>query len=305
MPDGERSYHMFMASGSAFIEIDSCAAAQEEIMKKTILITGASRGFGRIWAEAFLRRGDQVVATSRQAENLRDLTDRYGQAFLPLELDVTDKAACLRAVETAKHRFGTIDTVINNAGFTVFGAIEENSEGEVRDLFETNVFGTLWMTQAILPVFRGQGHGHIIQVSSVLGINSLPTMGLYCATKFAVEGFSEALQAEVKDFGIHVTLIEPNSFQTDFFGSSAHNSAPLAAYAKVKADFAAGDGLKPENIGDPQATVEAILGVVDSPQPPLRLFLGKLALPWTQYVYGERLAAWEGLKEVSAKAHGK
>jgi len=274
-------------------------------MKKTILITGASRGFGRIWAEAFLQRGDQVVATSRQVKNLHGLAEQYGAAFLPIELDVTDKAACLAAVAQAKQRFGTIDAVINNAGFVVFGAIEENSEQDARDLFETNVFGTLWMTQALLPVFRQQGHGHVIQVSSVLGINSLPTMGLYSATKFAVEGFSEALQAETKDLGIHVTLIEPSSFQTDFFGSSARTSAALTVYDQVKADFAAGDGLKEENIGDPRATVEAILGVVDAKEPPLRLFLGKIAFPWTQYVYGERLAAWERLQPVAAKAHGK
>jgi len=274
-------------------------------MSKTIIITGASRGFGRIWAEAFLNRGDNVVATSRKASNLKALADRYGKQFLALELDVTDKAATAAAIVKAQKHFGTIDVLINNAGYSVFGAIEENTEKEARDLFEANVFGTLWMTQGILPVFRAQGHGHIVQLSSVMGINTLPTMGLYSATKFAVEGFSEALQAEVKDFGIHVTLIEPNSFQTDFFGSSSVQSTALAAYAKVKSDFLAGDGLKPENVGDPHATVEAILGVVDAPEPPLRLFLGKVALPWTQYTYGEKLAAWEKLKEVSAQAHGK
>lgn len=203
----------------------------------------------------------------------------------------------------ARQHFGNIDAVINNAGYSLFGTIEENSEKEARD-FEANVFGTLWMTQAILPVFREQGKGHIIQLSSVLGVNSLPTMGLYSATKYAVEGFSEALQMEVKDFGINVTLIEPNSFKTDFFGSSAIESTPLNAYAKVTSDFRSGDGLKPENIGDPNATVKAILEIVDAENPPLRLFLGKLAYPWTQYTYGEKLASWEVWKEVSAKAHG-
>jgi len=274
-------------------------------MSKTIMITGASRGFGRIWAEAFLKRGDNVVATSRQAENLKPLADQYGKQFLALELDVTDKAACIDAVARAKRHFGSVDVLINNAGYSVFGTIEENSEQEARDLFEANVFGTLWMTQAVLPVFRAQGQGHVVQLSSVMGINTLPTMGLYSATKFAVEGFSEALQAEVKDFGIHVTLIEPNSFKTDFFGSSATRSATLPDYAKVNADFLAGDGLKAENVGDPHATVAAIFGVIDADQPPLRLFLGKLCLPWTQYTYGEKLAAWEKLKEVSAQAHGK
>ena len=129
-------------------------------------------------------------------------------------------------------------------------------------------------------------------------------MGLYSATKYAVEGFSEALQMEVKDFGINVTLIEPNSFKTDFFGSSAIESAPIEAYAKVTSDFRNGDGVKPENIGDPNATIEAIMNIVDSKKPPLRLFLGKLAYPWTQYTYGEKMKSWEEWKEVSDKAHG-
>jgi len=274
-------------------------------MNKTIMITGASRGFGKIWTEAFLKRGDNVVATSRNAASLKPLADRYPKQFLALELDVTDKTAGVEAVAQARAKFGGLDVLINNAGYSVFGALEENTEQEARDQFEVNVFGTLWMTQAVLPGFRAQGSGHIIQLSSVLGINALPTMGLYCATKFAVEGFSEALQAEVKDFGIRVTLIEPNSFQTDFFGTSAVQSPALPAYAAVKAAFAAGEGLKEENVGDPQATIEAILGVVDAAEPPLRLFLGKLGLPWTQYTYGEKLALWQNNQDVSVRAHGK
>lgn len=273
-------------------------------MTKTILITGASRGFGKIWAEAFLKRGDNVIATSRNIDHLQELEDKYGDAVLTLQLDVSSKADCLNAVEIATKHFGGIDVLINNAGYCVFGTIEENSEKEARDLFEANVFGTLWMTQAILPIFRKQGKGHIIQLSSVLGINALPTMGLYSATKFAVEGLSEALQAEVKDFGIKVTMIEPNSFKTDFFGSSAIESTPIKAYEKVTSDFKNGEGVKPENIGDPLATIEAIIKVVDSENPPLRLFLGKLAYPWTQYTYGEKLKLWDEWKDVSTKSHG-
>ncbi|MEO6870163.1 MAG: SDR family NAD(P)-dependent oxidoreductase [Ginsengibacter sp.] len=273
-------------------------------MKKTILITGASRGFGKIWTEAFLKRGDNVIATSRNIDHLQELADKYGDAILTLQLDITSKADCIAAVNSAKQHFGTIDVLINNAGYSVFGTIEENSEKEARDLFDANVFGTLWMTQAILPIFRKQNHGHIIQLSSVMGINTLPTMGLYSATKFAVEGLSEALQAEVKDFGINVTMIEPNSFKTDFFGSSAIESAPIDAYAKVTSDFRNGDGVKPENIGDPNATIKAIMSIVDAEKPPLRLFLGKLAYPWTQYTYTQKLASWDEWKDVSAQAHG-
>lgn len=273
-------------------------------MKKTVIITGASRGFGRIWAEAFLKRGDNVVATSRNMDHLRELSDQYGDALLALQLDITSKKDCVAAVEAAVAKFGKIDVLINNAGYCVFGTIEENSEKEARDLFDANVFGTLWMTQAILPVFREQEEGHIIQLSSVLGINALPTMGIYSATKFAVEGFTEALYAEVKDFGINVTMIEPNSFSTDFFGTSAVESKPLPAYAKVTSDFRSGDGLKAENVGNPKATIATILNLVDHEHPPLRLFLGKLAYPWTQYTYGEKLALWDQWKEVSASAHG-
>lgn len=273
-------------------------------MSKTVLITGASRGFGRIWTEAFLKRGDRVIATSRNPGQLQDLAAQYGAAILPLELDITSKADCLAAVQLAKEKFGTIDVLINNAGYCVFGTIEENTEQQARDIFEANVFGTLWMTQSVLPIFRAQGSGHIIQLSSVLGINALPTMGIYSATKFAVEGFSEALQAEVKDFGIHVTLIEPNSFQTDFFGRSAIESLSNPAYEKVKTDFRNGDGLKPENIGDPLATTGAIMQVVDDSHPPLRLFLGKIAYPWTQYTYGEKLKTWDKWQSVAVKAHG-
>lgn len=273
-------------------------------MKKTVIITGASRGFGRIWTEAFLKRGDNVIATSRNIDNLQALTAQYGDSILALQLDITSKQNCIDVVNASKQKFGKIDVLINNAGYCVFGTIEENSEKEAKDLFDANVFGTLWMTQAILPVFRAQRTGHIIQLSSVLGINALPTMGLYSATKFAVEGFSEALQAEVKDFGINVTMIEPNSFKTDFFGTSALESKPLDAYAKVTADFRSGDGLKPENVGNPNATVETILNLVDNANPPLRLFLGKLAYPWTQYTYSEKLALWDKWKDISARSHG-
>lgn len=273
-------------------------------MKKTVIITGASRGFGKTWAEAFLKRGDNVVATSRNIDGLQDLVTKYGDAVLPLKLNVISRENCFAVVRAAVEEFGHIDAVINNAGYAVFGAVEEHSEKEAKDLFDVNVFGTLWMTQAILPVFREQGSGHILQLSSVLGINSLPTMGLYSATKFAVEGFSEALQEEVKEFGIKITLIEPNSFATDFFGSSSIQTRPLGAYAAVKAAFNAGDGIKPENIGYPAATAGVILDLVDNENPPLRLFLGKLAYPWTQYTYSRKLALWEQWKDVSIKSHG-
>lgn len=272
-------------------------------MAKIIFITGASRGFGKIWAEAFLKRGDKVVATARNTDTLNDLVITYGDAILPLQLDVNNHDAVFTAVETAKQRFGTIDVLINNAGFGLFGTIEETTEQEARAQIETNVFGLLWATQAVLPVMRAQGHGHIVQVSSVLGITTLPILGLYNASKFAVEGLSETLAAEVKDFGIKVSLVEPNGFSTDWAGASAISTTPMEIYDPIRAAFQA--GLTEDNFGIPEATTEAVLKLIDSENPPLRLFLGKVALPWVKQAYAGKLAEWEEWNEVATKAHGK
>ena len=272
-------------------------------MAKTIFITGASRGFGKIWAEAFLKRGDKVVATARNTDALNDLVSAYGDAILSIQLDVNNREQVFAAIEKAKQHFGTIDVLINNAGYGLFGTIEETSEQEARDQIETNVFGLLWATQAVLPVMRAQGHGHIIQVSSVLGIVTLPILGLYNASKFAVEGLSETLATEVKGFGINVSLIEPNGFATDWAGASAASTTPLDVYEPVRAAFQA--GLTDDIFGVPEATADAVLKLVDAENPPLRLFLGKMALPWVKPVYAGRLAEWEAWDEVASAAHGK
>lgn len=271
-------------------------------MAQTILITGASRGFGRIWAEAFLQRGDNVIATARNTKALEGLVKKYGNAILPLQLDVTNRAQSFAVVKKAHEHFGRLDVVINNAGYGLFGTIEETTEQEARSQVEANVFGLLWVTQAALPIMRQQRHGHIIQVSSVLGVATLPTLGLYNASKFAVEGLSETLAAEVKDFGINITLVEPNGFATDWAGTSAAHAEPIEAYSRVKEAFQ--QGLTDDSFGKPEATTGAILKLVDSPNPPLRLFLGKVALPWVKQVYTERLAEWESWNEVAVKAHG-
>jgi len=168
---------------------------------------------------------------------------------------------------------------------------------------ETNVFGLLWLTQAVLPIMRKQGHGHIIQVSSVLGITTLPVLGLYNASKFAVEGLSETLASEVKNFGIHVTLVEPNGFATDWGGASAEHTTSMPEYDSVRQAFQA--GLTDDIFGVPESTVPAILKLVDTAKPPLRLFLGKVALPWVKQVYQDRLATWEEWQDVAVAAHGK
>src|SRR5688572_1466602 len=171
---------------------------------KVWFITGTSKGFGRVWTEAALARGDQVVATARDVKSLAPLVDRYGDRIAALPLDVTDRSAVFRTVAQAKERFGHIDVAVNNAGFGLFGAIEEISEAEARDQIETNLFGALWVTQAVLPIMREQGAGHILQVSSIGGLNAFPTVGLYHASKWGLEGFSTSLAAEVAPLGIKV-----------------------------------------------------------------------------------------------------
>ena len=271
-------------------------------MKKTIFITGASRGLGRIWAEAFLKRGDQVIVAVRNPDSLNELAEQYPTNLLALKLDVTDKEACFAAVAKAKAQFGVIDVLINNAGYGHFGAIEELAEQEIRTQIETNVFGLIWVTQAIIPIMREQKSGHIIQVSSALGLISLPTLGIYSASKFAVEAISESLAAEVNGFGIKVTLLEPNGYLTEFSTSSGTQSEQIALYDDVRAGLQAGN--KPEDWGAPEATAEAVLKLVDTENPPLRLILGKAGFEWIKYSYAERMKTWEEWQDVSVAAHG-
>src|ERR1700683_4350460 len=238
---------------------------------KVWFITGTSKGFGRVWAEAALARGDRVAATARDVKTLDPLVERYGDRIAALTLDVTDKAAVDAAITETRSRLGRLDVVINNAGYGLFGAIEEISEAEARAQLETNLFGALWVTQAVLPIMRAQGSGHIIQVSSIGGINAFPTVGLYHASKWALEGFSQSLAAEVAPFGIKVTLIEPGGFATDWGGASAQRARQLSAYDEARAGIAA---VRSRSVpGDPDATGPAILKVVDAQEPPLRIFL--------------------------------
>ncbi|MFW0717537.1 SDR family NAD(P)-dependent oxidoreductase [Pedobacter sp. N23S346] len=272
-------------------------------MGKTILITGASKGFGKLWAKSFLERGDKVAATARKLSDLDDLVQEFGDLVTPIQLDVNDRNAVFEALKYANATLGRIDVLINNAGFGLFGAIEETTEEEARQQIDTNVFGLLWVTQAILPIMRNQGSGHIIQLSSALGLTGVATLGIYSASKFAVEGLSEALAAEVEEFGIKVTLLEPNGFTTDWAGPSAVKSKPMAEYQAVHDAFQS--SVKPEDYGDPAATAPAVLELVDNDNPPSRLFLGKVAYPWIKSVYENKLEVWEGWKDVSASAHGK
>ena len=269
---------------------------------KVWFITGTSKGFGRIWAEAALARGDQVAATARDIKSLSGLVQRFGDQVAVLPLDVTDKGAVHGAIGAANARFGRLDVVVNNAGYGLFGAIEEVSEAEARAQIETNLFGALWVTQAALPIMRAQGSGHIIQVSSIGGVNAFPTVGLYHASKWALEGFSQSLAAEVAPFGIKVTLIEPGGFATDWGGASAQRAQQLSAYDDARAKIAA---VRSRNVpGDPDATGPAILKVVDAPEPPLRIFFGSSGLTMTRAEYARRIETWEKWNNVSPEAQG-
>jgi NAD(P)-dependent dehydrogenase (short-subunit alcohol dehydrogenase family) len=272
---------------------------------KTWFITGTSRGFGREWAIAALDRGDKVAATARDTATLGDLAAKYGDAILPIKLDVTDREADFAAVRQAHEHFGRLDIVVNNAGYGHFGLVEEISEAEIRAQLETNVLGALWVTQAALPYLRAQGSGHILQVSSIGGISAFMNTGAYHASKWALEGLSQSLSQEVADFGVKVTLIEPAGYSTDWAGSSAKHSAELPAYAPVREKAAAARKARFTAPGEPSATREAILTLVDTENPPLRLFLGEAPLGIATADYESRLASWREWQPVAAAAQGK
>ena len=272
--------------------------------EKIWFITGTSRGFGREWAIAALERGDKVAATARDASSLDDLTAKYGEALLPIELDVNDHDADFAAVKQAHDHFGRLDIVVNNAGYGHFGFIEELTEAEARAQIETNVFGALWVTQAALPYLREQRSGHIIQVSSIGGISAFANVGIYNASKWALEGFSQALATEVESFGIHVTIVEPGGFSTDWAGSSSKRSEELPAYAEVHAEAQRVREQRTSDPGDPQASAKAILKVVDAEKPPLRVFFGAAPLAIAKADYESRLASWEQWQPVAIEAQG-
>ncbi|MCB1887708.1 MAG: SDR family NAD(P)-dependent oxidoreductase [Rhodocyclaceae bacterium] len=270
-------------------------------MSKVFLITGASRGFGRHWAESALRAGHRVLATARQPESLAALVEAFGDAVLPVALDVTDRAACFAVAEQAASHFGRIDVLISNAGYGHFGFVEEITEAEARSQIETNLFGSLWIVQAVLPTMRAQQSGHIIQVSSIGGVIAFPNLGIYHASKWAVEGLCESLSQEVADFGIHVTLLEPGPFTTDWSQASAVRSAPLVDYDAVRAGFKA--RTQQFDRGNPAATGDAILQLVAMDEPPLRLMLGRMAWQVIEPAVAARLDTWKAFLDVANDAH--
>ena len=270
-------------------------------------ITGTSSGFGRAIAEAALERGERVVATARNPERVVDLEERYPDAARAVALDVTDPAQARVAVDAAREAFDRIDVVVNNAGYGLFGALEELSDDELRRQFETNVFGVLNVTRAVLPVLRRQRSGHLVQMSSLAGTASIfPGEAAYAGSKFAVEGISEALAGELGHLGIRVTIVEPGPFRTDFAGGASVRPVSIDDYeASVGATleaFAEMGGAQP---GDPELAARAIIRAVDADEPPLRLALGELAISNIRAKLdrqGGELDAWERLGQATAYA---
>ncbi|MCF0064776.1 SDR family NAD(P)-dependent oxidoreductase [Dyadobacter chenwenxiniae] len=270
---------------------------------KVWFITGASRGFGRVWADAALKRGDKVAATARTLASIADFKDQYGPNVLTLELDVTKADQVKTVVEQAHAHFGRLDIVLNNAGYSLVGTIEEASADDVRALYETNIFGSLAVIKAALPLLRKQGGGHILGTSSNLGHVTMPVIGYYCSSKWAFEAIYESLSAEVKAFGIKVTIIEPGAYATEFGSQESLKFAPgLEVYHDFKTQFMG--GIRSTERGDPRATPEALFQMVDSENPPLRFFLGSHNLPAVRKAYAERLAIWEEWEAVSNSAQG-
>jgi len=264
---------------------------------KVWLITGASRGIGAELASAALAAGDYVVATARDP---RRIVERFGdsEALLPVALDVTSEGSIAAAVAAAIERFGRIDVLVNNAGYGVIGAVEETSAEDVRRLYETNVFGLLAVTRAVLPVLRTQRSGHVINLSSVGGYRSGPGFGVYCSTKFAVEGLSEALHAELAPLGIAVTVVEPGYFRTEFLEAKSvvETDSTIADYAdtagKVRA-FARSVSL--QQPGDPVRLAQAVVALTRAGEPPLRLPLGSdtvAAIEAKHAFVAKELEAW-------------
>jgi NAD(P)-dependent dehydrogenase (short-subunit alcohol dehydrogenase family) len=270
------------------------------IQSRTWFITGASTGFGRILAEELLKSGNKVVATARKVAQVADLEEQYPETAKALPLDVTNEAEIAATAAAAIAHFGQIDVLVNNAGYGVTGAVEEVAEDEYGPVFATNVFGLVNVTKAFLPHMRERKAGHILNLSSIGGLLGLPGWGYYNATKFAVEGLSEALALEVAPLGIHVTIIEPGPFRTDFLG----RSGVVAKQRIADYDQTAGktreyrDDQTGKQPGDPVRAVHAMMQVVDAPNPPLHLLLGSIALNRFRGkldLWQKEIAAWESV----------
>ncbi|MFE2325588.1 SDR family NAD(P)-dependent oxidoreductase [Streptomyces sp. NPDC059385] len=263
-------------------------------------ITGASRGLGRAFADAALAAGDRVAIAARTVGPLEETAAAHPGRVLPLALDVTDRDAVFAAVAEAVEHFGRLDIVLNNAGALSMGMVEEFTEAEARAQLDLNFFGALWVSQAVMPTLRAQGSGHIVQTSSIAALGGFPSTGLYSASKFALEGLSEALAMEAADFGVKVSIIQPGGYWTDLY-AAMHATSPLEVYAPLRTElerrFAKGSV-----DSDPKLAAEAVLHLVDSDDPPLRLLLGNMAYDLAFDIARKRVFTWAAWEHVSRAA---
>ncbi len=268
--------------------------------KRIWFITGASKGLGYAFTISALKAGDKVVAVARTINKLEKLKEEYQDTLLPLKLDITDRKAVFSTVEAAIQHFGRLDVVVNNAGIMTLGMIEELSESDARSLMETNFFGALWVCQAVMPYLRSQGAGHIIQISSIGGVISGPMSGIYSASKFALEGMSEALAKEAAHFGIKLTLVEPGGYWTDLYTSMSYSN-PLDSYKTLREELAQ-QYSEGSVDSDPSLAADALMRLVDSSNPPLRLILGSVVYDLARNTLKERIITWEEWEAVSRAA---
>ena len=276
---------------------------QPDTAGRVWLVTGASRGLGRAFAEAALAAGDRVAALARTAADLDALAAGAPERVLPLVADVTDRAAVFAAVARAVERFGRLDVVVNNAGTMSLGAVEEFTEQEARAALEVNFFGALWVTQAAAAVLRGQRAGRLLQVSSIGGVVTGPMAGLYSASKFALEGMSEALAQELAPSGVDVTIVEPGGYWTALYTRGLHQTTPTEAYAHLRAAPApAPDGEPAATDSEPRLAAEALMRLVDHDDPPLRLLLGGAVLDAAVTAMRARIDTWLAWEDVSRAA---
>ncbi|MGZ3141611.1 SDR family oxidoreductase [Lentzea chajnantorensis] len=266
-------------------------------------VTGASRGLGRAFTEAALAAGDRVVGAARDIAPLADLATRHPDRLLALDLDVTDRSAVFAVVDRAVAHFGRLDVVVNNAGALFAGMVEEFTEEEARAQLDVNFFGALWVSQAVLPHLRRQGSGHVLQVSSIGALSGFPSTGLYSASKFALEGMSEALAAEAARFGVKVTIVQPGGYWTDLYTSS-RATTPDPAYDELRAELEE-QWAEGSIDSEPRLAAEAVMTLVDSDAPPLRLLLGSMVYDLAFDLSRHRMdtwAAWEQTSRAAEKA---
>ncbi|MFI7440589.1 SDR family oxidoreductase [Nonomuraea indica] len=266
---------------------------------RTWFITGAGRGLGRAFALAALERGDRVAAAARTV-TWEDFPSRYADRLLVLPLDVTDRAAVFAAVDTAAEHFGQLDIVVNNAGTMSSGMIKEFTEAEARAQLEVNLFGAMWVCQAVLPHLRAQRFGHIVQVSSIAALGGFPSTGMYSASKFALEGMSEALALEAAAFGVKLSIVQPGGYWTDLY-TSMITTTPKEEYAPLRTELEK-QWAEGSIDSEPHLAAEALLKLVDSDDPPLRLLLGSMVYDLAFDISRRRMATWAAWEQVSRAA---